>query len=110
MSLGTLRCPRQEGQAGLRLVRRAVLVTSLSICKMFKRSLTCFLQHVCVKRQKEAFCQRNQMNNTTGSEEGFFEEEELSVMFCTCLKTEKKGRERAVRLWLSTQSGAARAV
>lgn len=42
------------------------------ICKMFKKRLTCFIQQICVKRQKEAFCQRNQMNNIADSEEGSF--------------------------------------
>lgn len=49
-----------------------MVVTSVSICKMFKKRLTCFTQQIYIKRKKEGFCQRNQMNNIAGSEEGSF--------------------------------------
>lgn len=58
---------------------------------MFKKCLTCFIQSTCVKRQKEGVCQRNQMNNITDGEEGFFRRIKHDVLYH--LNKRKEGKK-----------------
>lgn len=71
----------------------------LNFCKVSKKRLTCFIQPICVKRQKEVFCRRNQMNTITVSKYGGFLVERGSKrnVLYPCKQEEERERKKKSR-------------
>lgn len=85
-----------QGKFDLYLVKKkTVEVTSVSICKMFKTHLTCFIQQLCVKRQKSVLSEKSD-EYCYRQRGGFLLERRIKRDVLYPLKQEEreKGRER----------------
>ena len=70
----------------------------MSFCNVSKKRVACFIQPVCVKRQKGVFRQRNRMNNITGGKYGGFLVERRSkrnILYPCKQEEEREGKKKS---------------